>query len=276
VIVAAMVLGSGSEQAALLPMVELAKPMATDHTIFTADAGYHNKENLQALQDSGTPAMIADNAMRQRDERLADQAKHRAKPDAVYDKKQAQQDKDNPKNELLKPEDFYFDEETGVSFCPAGHFLVSKGADSASNNGYRGHRFEGAKRICGPCELREICIRHPEKTAIRQVMFFYKDRPSPHQVLDTMRAAIDSPRGRAMYSKRIGTVEPVFANIRHNKGMNRFNLRGQCKVNTQWHLYCLVHNIEKIANHRSNRKQIEPENVQLGLKRTDKSVTLVQ
>jgi Transposase DDE domain len=46
-------------------------------------------------------------------------------------------------------------------------------------------------------------------------------------------------------------VEPVFANIRHNKRMSRFNLRDQCKVNTQWHLYCLVHNIEKIANHRS-------------------------
>jgi IS5 family transposase len=67
-----MVLGSGSEQAALLPMVEQAKLLGTDQTIFTADAGYHNKENLQALQDSGTPAMIADNAMRQRDERLTD------------------------------------------------------------------------------------------------------------------------------------------------------------------------------------------------------------
>ncbi|MBR7800115.1 transposase [Undibacterium sp. FT137W] len=26
---------------------------------------------------------------------------------------------------------------------------------------------------------------------------------------------------------------------------------GQKKVNTQWHLYCLVHNIEKLAHHRS-------------------------
>jgi Transposase DDE domain len=82
-------------------------------------------------------------------------------------------------------------------------------------------------------------------------MFFDKDQPSPHKILDKMRHAIDSPRGRALYSKRIGTVEPVFANIRHNKRMSRFNLRGQCKVSTQWHLYCLVHNIEKIANHRN-------------------------
>jgi hypothetical protein len=42
-------------------------------------------------------------------------------------------------------------------------------------------------------------------------------------------------------------VEPVFANLRHTKGMRRFTLRGKAKVATQWQLYCLVHNIEKIA-----------------------------
>jgi Transposase DDE domain len=42
-------------------------------------------------------------------------------------------------------------------------------------------------------------------------------------------------------------VEPVFANLRHTKGMRRFTLRGKANVATQWQLYCLVHNIEKIA-----------------------------
>jgi transposase len=250
VIVAAMALGSGSEQVALLPMVQLAKAMGTADTLFTADAGYHSAQNLEALQASNTWALIADNQMRQRDERLADQQKHRDKPHAVFDKTQAKQERDNPKRKLFGPQDFYYDEEAGVSFCPAGHFLVSKGGDSPSNNGYVGHRFEGAKRMCGPCELREQCLRHPKKTAIRQVMFFKKNQPSPKTVLDQMRQDIDSPRGRALYGKRMGTVEPVFANLRHNKRLNRFTLRGQCKVNTQWHLYCLVHNIEKIANNR--------------------------
>jgi transposase len=250
VIVAVDVLGSGSEQAALLPMVARAKPMALANTIFTADAGYHNTENLEALCASQTPAMIADSQMRNRDERLSGQAKHRAKPEVVFDKMQAKKDRDDPKDKLFGPEDFYYDEETGACFCPAGHYMVSKGADSKSNRGYVGHRFEGAKRICGPCEYRSDCLRHPERTGIRQVMFFNKNQPSPMKVLDVMRRAIDSPRGRGLYSKRIGTVEPVFANIRHNKRMNRFTLRGQCKVNTQWNLYCLVHNIEKIANNR--------------------------
>jgi hypothetical protein len=63
-----------------------------------------------------------------------------------------------------------------------------------------------------------------------------------------MRAAIGSPRGRQMYSQRIATVEPVFGNLRHNKRLNRFTLRGKDKVNTQWSLFCLVHNIEKVAD----------------------------
>ena len=42
-------------------------------------------------------------------------------------------------------------------------------------------------------------------------------------------------------------VEPVFGNLRHNKRLNRFTLRGLNKVGTQWRLFCLVHNIEKLA-----------------------------
>ena len=44
-------------------------------------------------------------------------------------------------------------------------------------------------------------------------------------------------------------MEPVFGNIRHNKQLNRFTLWGQKKVDAQWKLYCLVHNIEKLAHH---------------------------
>ncbi|WP_211232081.1 transposase [Pseudoduganella violaceinigra] len=62
-----------------------------------------------------------------------------------------------------------------------------------------------------------------------------------------MRQAIDTPRGLALYCQRMATVEPVFANVRFNKRLYRFTLRGRHKVSTQWQLYCLVHNIEKLA-----------------------------
>ena len=66
---------------------------------------------------------------------------------------------------------------------------------------------------------------------------------------DKMKRKIDSPEGRILYGQRFATVEPVFGNLRYNKGLDRFTLRGQKKVDAQWKLFCLVHNIEKLAHH---------------------------
>jgi transposase len=43
--------------------------------------------------------------------------------------------------------------------------------------------------------------------------------------------------------------EEVFGNIGSNKRPNRFSLRSKKKVQCQWQSYCLVHNIEKLANY---------------------------
>ena len=59
----------------------------------------------------------------------------------------------------------------------------------------------------------------------------------------------DSDKGKRIYSHRMSVVEPVFGNITVNKKLNRFSLRGKQKVNDQWRLFCLVHNIEKLANY---------------------------
>ncbi|HTF97026.1 MAG TPA: transposase [Cellvibrio sp.] len=34
-----------------------------------------------------------------------------------------------------------------------------------------------------------------------------------------------------------------------NKGLRRFSLRGKAKVQGQWQLFCLIHNMEKLANY---------------------------
>ena len=68
-----------------------------------------------------------------------------------------------------------------------------------------------------------------------------------------MRRRIDSEHGRALYGGRFATVEPVFGNLRYNKKLMRFTLRGRRKVDTQWKLYCMVHNIEKLANNGYGR-----------------------
>ena len=61
-----------------------------------------------------------------------------------------------------------------------------------------------------------------------------------------MKLKIDTPEGRQQYSRRLGIVEPVFGNITRCLGLKRFSLRGKIKVNIQWKLFCIVHNLTKI------------------------------
>lgn len=243
IVVAAQAHGTGSEQDLLLPVIKATAPLRTDQTLITADAGYHSDANLKALAEQAIPALIADNGMRQRDERFKDQDKYKALPDPLYDKA-------HPKKGArhYRPMDFDYDPETGTCLCPAGKALYQNGAN-CKHNGLIGTKFQGALRDCVPCELRDKCLRTPEKTQARQVMFFRGRADQTLSASDRMKQAIDSERGRQLYGGRFATVEPVFGNIRHNKRLNRFTLRGQKKVDGQWKLFCLVHNIEKLAHH---------------------------
>lgn len=181
--------------------------------------------------------------MRQRDERFEGQAKHKAKEDPLYDKQPTGQPQ---AGKLLKPGDFRFiDEHTAI--CPAGKVLTSNGSIYTLPRGYRMQKYEAQERDCKACKLRGQCIKAPGRTVARTVSRFHATSKARDDPSELMRRAIDSPQGRQLYSHRIATVEPVFGNIRHNKQLNRFTLRGRAKVNTQWHLYCLVHNIEKLA-----------------------------
>jgi hypothetical protein len=98
------------------------------------------------------------------------------------------------------------------------------------------------------------CLRYPERTPQRQLTVIKhregqgpeRRKPRLHSAIERMRRKFDTPAGRAIYSKRMGTVEPAFGNIQ-NKGMRRFTLRGCAKVNAQRQLFNIVHNIEKIA-----------------------------
>jgi hypothetical protein len=248
IIVEAQAWGTGSEQALLLPVVEAVTPHLSGQTLITADAGYHSEANLKALAARNIPALIADNGLRGRDERFKGRAKYKALPDPLYDKMRA-----SDKAQHYRPEDFRYDAAAGTCLCPAGKSLYRNGANCI-HNGFVAVKFQGALRDCVPCSHRDRCLRTPQKTKTRQVCFFRgKAKDTPESYTDIMKRAIDSPQGRALYGRRFATVEPVFANLRHNKGLNRFTLRGRKKVDAQWKLYCLVHNIEKLAHHGFGR-----------------------
>ena len=240
IIVAADVIGSGSEQTMLLPMIDKSAPVRNDNTLITADAGYYNDENIRMLHERGIPALIADNAMRQRDERIAN-AHHLAKADALYDKRARPEP-----IRLYRPEHFNFHGDLTAT-CPAGRTLTSNGSIYTHSSGAKVQQFKARDEDCQACALRHRCLKNLASGKGRHVSLFGRALVDDNDPSQRMRRAIDSASGRALYSRRIATVEPVFANIRHHKRMSRFTLRGKAKVSTQWQLYCLVHNIEKIA-----------------------------
>ena len=110
-------------------------------------------------------------------------------------------------------------------------------------------KFTAPKSACGTCHLRARCLRDPKQKSPRQVVFFREPGNPDDTPIARMKAKIDSLVGRMIYSKRLGTVEPPFGNLRHHQGLNRFTLRGRDKVDGQWKLFALVHNIEKLAHY---------------------------
>ncbi|BBI50694.1 hypothetical protein HORIV_31150 [Vreelandella olivaria] len=79
-------------------------------------------------------------------------------------------------------------------------------------------------------------------------IFIVENKRLPNYT-DWMKHRIDIPKDKEIFSHRMSVVEFVFGNIGTTKRLNRFSLRGKKKVQGQWQLYCLVHNIEKLANY---------------------------
>jgi len=154
-----------------------------------------------------------------------------------------------PKNAPgFTPADFTRDPLTSTCVYPAGTALYRHGAH-CHINGRESVRFEGTKRDCVPCTLRDRCLRTPDKSPTHQVAFFNDKNPTPaNRLAALMRKRIDSDAGLDQYGRRFAIVGPVFGNLRRNERLSRFTLRGQRKVNAQWLLFGLVQNIEKLAN----------------------------
>lgn len=61
-----------------------------------------------------------------------------------------------------------------------------------------------------------------------------------------MHQKVSSPWGRPIYAKRKILVEPVFGQIKAAMGFRRFSLRGLWKVDSEWAIVCLCHNLLKL------------------------------
>jgi transposase len=251
VVVHAQAFGEAQEHGLLIPMLEgtrrnfesIAKQSdVLKRAKLAADSGFHSEANAKYLFEHGIDGYLADTMFRKRDPRFATAERH-------VPKRKAEPWSRPKRKGLYKPADFRVAEDLSYAICPAGKRLYRNGRH-CDINGFEAVKFTGAKRDCGACELRNRCLRHPERTPVRQVAIFLGRIPGkPETYSARMKRKIDTERGRHEYARRLGTVEPVFANIGHTRGLKRFSLRGAAKVNTQWSLYCLVHNIGKLQRY---------------------------
>jgi transposase len=243
VVVHAESFGAPQEQDLLVPMIEGTKENFTtigdshvfDKAALTADSGFHSEKNVAMLEETQIDAYIADGQMRKRDPRFVDRDRYRQcfnKDRAAY----------YGTITTFTVDQFTMSDDKTHCSCPAGKRLHRNGAQ-VKVRGTTAVKFRSNKTDCVVCPLRKKCLRYPDRSETRQVYFF---RRKPETFTERMKQKIDSIKGRLIYNRRLATVEPVFAHIRSTLGLDRFTLRGKQKVNIQWLLYCMVHNLLKV------------------------------
>ncbi len=68
----------------------------------------------------------------------------------------------------------------------------------------------------------------------------------PEPLTTTMIAKLDTSRGRRTYGKRAATIEPVFAQIKHNRRIRSIARRGLAAAASEWKLIAATHNLLKL------------------------------
>jgi transposase len=70
-----------------------------------------------------------------------------------------------------------------------------------------------------------------------------------HGLYDQMRQTLATDTGRARYALRKITIEPVYGQIKHNRGITQFMRRGRAAVQSEWRLITATHNLLKLHSH---------------------------
>ena len=251
IIVDAQAFGEGQEHHTLKPVltsienryrkVGIHPGILKSGVIVTADTGFSNGANDAYLKDEGINAYIPDNRFRSRDKTFGHQKEK-------YGKRH--QDTVKGIKPVIPSSEFTFNLKKKTCKCPEGNEMWLKHEYRQGPGRIQLH-FEGKLTDCRRCPRKNECMRNPSSADTREGHGRQVSKTfSIHaNATDWMKRRVDSKQGKAIYGHRMSVVEPVFGNIGTNKGLNRFSLRGKRKVQGQWQLYCLVHNIEKLANY---------------------------
>ena len=237
VIVAAEAIGSGAESGCLPGMLDkleenmeivTGKKQPLKKSLVLGDTGYFSEDNLQEAKKRNIDVLIPDQQFRKRDPGFDDRKKY----------------KDTNVKNYFDIDDFKYNKKEDCYTCPAGKSLPYKCEIEFKSRGSKGKQYRSKKSVCSVCQIKGQCINRKEgKGEFRSL--FIAERRYEENLSEKMREKIDNPAYRELYSRRMQIIEPVFANMTYCKGMDRFTLRSQNKVNIQWLLFSIVHNMWK-------------------------------
>lgn len=181
----------------------------------TADAGYGSEQNYALLEEKDIEAFVKDPS---------------------FDREQ----KGKRKNEF-HPSQLYYNKEKDCYYCPMGQEMknIGKGKRKTANGYQQTYMYYQAQRCYG-CPLRGVCHKAKGNRIIEV-------NHRLNHLKEKARQRLLSEKGIKHRKKRPADVEPVFANIKHNKNFKRFMLRGKLKVEIETGLIALAHNLRKMA-----------------------------
>ena len=138
---------------------------------------------------------------------------------------------------------FPYDREQDEFICPAQNRMVYvETQPSKSRNGFLSERRIYECLTCSTCPLKPQCTKAKGN---RQIQVGFELRRYRQQAKDNLL----SEQGLTLRQLRSIEPETVFGDIKHNMGFRRFMLRGLKKVDVEWGLVCMAHNLRKLAIH---------------------------
>lgn len=179
----------------------------------TADAGYGSEENYTFLEQHSIEAFIKYN---------------------TFDKNQHK-----PNQKLT--DNLHYNKEQDCYYCPMGQRMARIGTRKRiTENGFNQQYARYQAINCKGCPLRSLC-NNSKGNKILEI----------NHNLERLKAKatqkLTSEEGLYHRRKRPADVEPVFGNIKYNKGYKRFLMRGLLKTEIETGLLAIVHNIAKVA-----------------------------
>jgi transposase len=145
------------------------------------------------------------------------------------------------RDDAYRKDNFSYDPSSDTYSCPQGRTMILKEINTdETSNGYPVTNRLYQCEDCRDCPVAAMCKRGQGNRTIQI-------NPTLQAYRAQARENLTSKRGLALRGQRNCDVEPVFGDLKHNQGYQRYRLRGLPKVNIETALLSMAHNMKKIV-----------------------------